>query len=146
MQIVGAGVHIKDPIKNSYQDSLGRMTQTLDHVVVVHILIWDRRKSQITEYSDVYIVLRQCSMLICAIRLPPRTGCPFTPTKISWIKIKSDIQNSVGCRSISMRTKLHIPTLTTLRESMPSFGPTQHEYFHMCQRLRKFKSSPSYLF
>ena len=34
-----AGVHIKNPIKNSYQDSLGRTTQTLDHVVVVHILI-----------------------------------------------------------------------------------------------------------
>jgi hypothetical protein len=47
-----AGVHIKDPIKNSYQDGLGRTTQTLDHVVVVHILIWDKRKSQINEYSD----------------------------------------------------------------------------------------------
>ena len=34
-----AGVHIKNPIKNSYQDSLGRTTQTLDHFVVVHILI-----------------------------------------------------------------------------------------------------------
>jgi hypothetical protein len=34
-----AGVHIKNPIKNSYQDGLGRTTQTLDHVVVVHILI-----------------------------------------------------------------------------------------------------------
>jgi hypothetical protein len=34
-----AGVHIKDPIKNSYQDGLRRTTQTLDHVVVVHILI-----------------------------------------------------------------------------------------------------------
>jgi hypothetical protein len=33
-----AGVHIKNPIKNSYQDGLGRTTQTLDHVVVVHIL------------------------------------------------------------------------------------------------------------
>ena len=30
-----AGGHIK----NSYQDDLGRMHQTLDHVVVVHILI-----------------------------------------------------------------------------------------------------------
>jgi hypothetical protein len=47
-----AGVHIKNLIKNSYQDGLGRMTQTLDHVVVVHILIWDNRKSQINEYSD----------------------------------------------------------------------------------------------
>ena len=28
------------------------MTQTLDHVVVFHILIWDKRKSQINEYSD----------------------------------------------------------------------------------------------
>ena len=28
------------------------MTQTLDHVVVVHILIWDKRKSQIKKYSD----------------------------------------------------------------------------------------------
>ena len=33
-----AGVHIKNPIKNPYQDDLGRMTQTLDHVVV-HMLI-----------------------------------------------------------------------------------------------------------
>ena len=32
------GVHIKTT-KNSYQDGLGRTTQTLDHVVVVHILI-----------------------------------------------------------------------------------------------------------
>jgi hypothetical protein len=47
-----AGVHIKNPIKNSYQVGLGRTTQTLDHVVVVHILIWDKRKSQINEYSD----------------------------------------------------------------------------------------------
>jgi hypothetical protein len=29
-----AGVHINNPIKNSYQDGLGRMTQTLDHVGV----------------------------------------------------------------------------------------------------------------
>jgi hypothetical protein len=47
-----AGVHIKNPIKNSYQDGLGRTTQTLDSVVVVQILIWDKRKSQINEYSD----------------------------------------------------------------------------------------------
>ena len=47
-----AGVHIKNPMKNSYQDGLGRTTQTLDHVVVVHILIWDKRKSQINKYSD----------------------------------------------------------------------------------------------
>ena len=50
-----AGVHIKNPIKNSYQDGLDRMTQTLDHVVVLHILIWDERKSQINEYSDTYV-------------------------------------------------------------------------------------------
>ena len=30
-----ADVHIKNPIKNSYQDGLSRTTQTLDHVVVV---------------------------------------------------------------------------------------------------------------
>jgi hypothetical protein len=47
-----AGVRIKNPIKNSYQDGLGRTTQTLNHVVVVHILIWDQRKFQINEYSD----------------------------------------------------------------------------------------------
>ena len=28
-------VHIKNPIKNSYEDGLRRTTQTLDHVVVV---------------------------------------------------------------------------------------------------------------
>ena len=58
-----AGVHIKNPIKNSYQDDLGRTTQTLDHVVVVHILIWDKRKSQINEYSDRYVnpqLLSEC--------------------------------------------------------------------------------------
>jgi hypothetical protein len=38
-----AGVHIKNPIKNSYQDGLGGTTQKLDHVVVFHILIWDKR-------------------------------------------------------------------------------------------------------
>ena len=47
-----AGVHIKNPIKNSYQDGLGRTTQTLNHVVVVLIFISDKRKSQINEYSD----------------------------------------------------------------------------------------------
>jgi hypothetical protein len=52
-----AGVHIKNPIKNSYQDDLGRTTQTLDHVVVVHILNRDKRKSQINEYSDLSYVL-----------------------------------------------------------------------------------------
>ena len=34
-----AGVHIKNPFKNSYQDGLGRTTHTLDHVVVIHTLI-----------------------------------------------------------------------------------------------------------
>jgi hypothetical protein len=47
-----AGVHIKNPIKNSYQDGLGRTTQTLDHVFVVHIFIRDKRKSQLNKYND----------------------------------------------------------------------------------------------
>ena len=47
-----AGVHIKNPIKNSYQDGLGRTNQTLDHVVVVQKFIWDKRKFQINKYSD----------------------------------------------------------------------------------------------
>jgi len=34
-----ASVHIKNPTKNSYQDGLGWTTQTLGHVVVVHILV-----------------------------------------------------------------------------------------------------------
>ena len=37
MQILEVGVHIKNPINNLYQDGLGRTTQTLDPVVVVHI-------------------------------------------------------------------------------------------------------------
>ena len=37
-----AGVHIKSPMKNSYQVGLGRTTQTLDFVVVAHILIRDK--------------------------------------------------------------------------------------------------------
>ena len=47
-----AGVHIKNSIKNSYEDGLGRTTQTLYHVVVLHILIGDKRKSRINEYND----------------------------------------------------------------------------------------------
>ena len=31
--------HIKNPIKNSYQDDSCRTAQTLDHVVVVHISV-----------------------------------------------------------------------------------------------------------
>ena len=62
-QYFEAGVHIKNPIKNSYQDGLGRTTQTLDHVVVVHMLIWDKRKSQINEYSDnVEVLATQCDL------------------------------------------------------------------------------------
>ena len=53
-----AGVHIKNPIKNSYQDDLGRTTQILDHVVVVRTLIGDKRKSQINEYSDMLCMIQ----------------------------------------------------------------------------------------
>jgi hypothetical protein len=63
-----AGVHIKNPIKNSYQDGLGRTTQTLDHVVVVHILILDKRKSQINEYNDTnYIKFKLAAMLTIVV-------------------------------------------------------------------------------
>jgi hypothetical protein len=62
MQIFEAGVHVKNPIKNSYQDGLGRTTQTLDHVVVVHVLIGDKRKSQINEYSDSCIHIPRWSL------------------------------------------------------------------------------------
>ena len=50
-----AGHHIKNPIKNSNEVGLGGTTQTLGHVVVVHISIWDKKKSQINEYSDTII-------------------------------------------------------------------------------------------
>ena len=41
-----AGVHIKNPVKNSYHDDLGRTTQTLDHVVVVHINLRQEKVSK----------------------------------------------------------------------------------------------------
>ena len=50
-----ARFHIKNPTKNSYQGGLSKTTQTLDHVFVVYILIWDKRKSQINEYSDILL-------------------------------------------------------------------------------------------
>ena len=53
-----AGVHVENPIKNSYQDGLGRTTQTLNHVVVVLVLIWDKRKSEINEYNDVCDIMK----------------------------------------------------------------------------------------
>jgi hypothetical protein len=43
-----AGVHIKNPIKNSYKDGLGRTTQTLDPGVVVHILFETRESLKLT--------------------------------------------------------------------------------------------------
>ena len=61
-----AGVHIKNPIKNLYQDGLGSTTQTLDHVVVVHLLIRDKSKSQINEYSDMWCGEDQRANIITA--------------------------------------------------------------------------------
>ena len=48
-----------------YQDGLGRTTQTLDHVVVVHILIWDKRKSPINEYSE-HSTIWELWMIMCS--------------------------------------------------------------------------------
>ena len=61
-----AGVYIKNPIKNSYQYGLGRTTQTLDHDFVVHILIWDKRKSKIYEHSDIcsYLMYQTLNTLL----------------------------------------------------------------------------------
>ena len=78
MQYFEAGVHIKNPIKNSYEDGLGRTTQTLDHVVVVHKLIRDKRKSQSNEYSDTCICVcvgfqlcNQCKFYFYTMLLHP---------------------------------------------------------------------------
>jgi hypothetical protein len=43
-------------IKNPFQDGLGRMTQRLYHVVVIHIIIRDNGKSQINQYSDISVM------------------------------------------------------------------------------------------
>ena len=43
-------------IKNPYHDGLRRTTQTLDHVVVVHILIGHPRKSQMNEYNGIGVM------------------------------------------------------------------------------------------
>ena len=40
-----ADIHINNQIKNSYQHGLGRTTQTLDHVVVVHITLRQEKVS-----------------------------------------------------------------------------------------------------
>ena len=72
-----AGIHIKNLIENSYQDGLDRTTQTLDHVVVVHILIWDKKKSQIDEYSD-KSTLNSRQFLPCRVqphRMQANVGC-----------------------------------------------------------------------
>ena len=85
----GAGVHIKNPIKNSYRDGLGRMTQTLDHVVVVHILMWDKRNSQINESSDTHAnddtfhsLLRPRKLMFIS-NLNMFQCTPFTSTRLS---------------------------------------------------------------
>ena len=80
-----AGVHIKNPIKNSYQDGLGRTTQTLDHVGMVHILIWDKRKSQINEYSDLdaspyWVMIRENRQFVTH----EPTGGVWEITGLSW--------------------------------------------------------------
>jgi hypothetical protein len=43
-------------IKNPFQDGLGRTTQRLYRVVVVHILMGDNRKSQNNSYSDISVM------------------------------------------------------------------------------------------
>jgi hypothetical protein len=43
-------------INMTFQEGLGRTTQTLYHVVVVHILIRDNGKSQINEYSYISVM------------------------------------------------------------------------------------------
>jgi hypothetical protein len=72
-----ACVHIKNPIKNSYQDGLGRTTQTLDHVVMVHILIWEKRSSPFNEYNDIYIFYiptLDAHIIMLCISIPYREG------------------------------------------------------------------------
>ena len=85
-----AGVHIKNPMKNSYQDGLGRTTQTLDHVVLVHILIWDKRKSQINIYNDHWL---WHSLSNSASSLP-LGGEPDASSSIPW-----NIIHSLSCRN-----------------------------------------------
>ena len=47
-----AGVHIKDPMKNSYQDGLGGKTPNIRPCCCGPYIFWDKRRSQINEYSD----------------------------------------------------------------------------------------------
>ena len=75
-----AGVHIKNPRKNSYQDGLGRTTQTLDYVVVVHILIWDKRKSQITN-----IVIHILLLFRLKLMKSDDEGCQKPPLQASQV-------------------------------------------------------------
>jgi hypothetical protein len=43
-----AGVHIKNPIKNSYQDGLGRTTQSLGHVCGPYINLRQEKNLKLT--------------------------------------------------------------------------------------------------
>ena len=65
MQYFEADVHIKNPIKNSYQVGLGRTTQILDHAAVVHILIQDKRSLKLT--NIVISWLKLCGSLLAII-------------------------------------------------------------------------------
>jgi hypothetical protein len=44
--------HIKNQIKNSDEADLGGAADTLGHVLWVHILMTDKNKFQINDYSD----------------------------------------------------------------------------------------------
>jgi hypothetical protein len=84
-----AGVHIENPIKNSYQDGLGRTTQTLDHVVVVHnILIWDKRKSQINDI----VTLSSCEEEYHIIPDRPHSKCEWTH-QMFWIANAEELRH-----------------------------------------------------
>ena len=65
-----AGVHIKNPFKNSYQDGLCRTTQTLDHVVVVHILIETRESLKLMNI----VILLACRASCALERETPRSS------------------------------------------------------------------------
>ena len=86
MQVLWSKCSYQEP-NEEYQDGLGRRTQTIDHVVMVHILIWDKRKSQINKYSDNYDY-EGCGMCLIPLKLENQLGlhkvwhtCP-TPLKL----------------------------------------------------------------
>ena len=124
-------------LRHSYQDGLGRTTQTLDHVVGVHISIWDKRKSQINEYRNTVRRMDKSAPLHCeahrggvtVTRIPVDLGSE--KLNLSWKRpMPNGSPASPGCKSMFSRVVESLCQRRGCLEAAPSVLPVRKPSLH----------------